>query len=91
MPENSAEGGCVQMGKLAIDYHKGVMYVSGATKGESAMQTAAEIVADLKEEAAAGLYTLAELSDEDLQHAIDTVGAECSVAEVRAAMKAAEG
>lgn len=51
----------------------------------------AELASNLKEEATAGLYTLAELTDADLQHALDTVGAEFSVADLRSAMKAAEG
>lgn len=50
--------------------------------------TTAELVADLKEEASAGLYTLAELTDADLQHAIDTVGADFAVADLREALNA---
>ena len=50
--------------------------------------TTTELAADLKEEADAGLYALAELTDADLQHAIDTVGADCSVAELRKAFDA---
>lgn len=51
--------------------------------------TTAELVADLKEEAAGtNLWTLAELTDADLQHAIDTVGADFSVADLRKELNA---
>lgn len=38
MPENSTEGGCVQTGKLAIDYHKGVVYSPGMNTTDKALR-----------------------------------------------------
>lgn len=46
--------------------------------------TAHDVASTLLYEAACGLYVIAELTDAEIQAAIDTLGADCSVAGVRA-------